>query len=211
MDRAYAILDIKAVNDDQRIIEGIASTPSPDRMDDIVEPMGAEYSVPMPFLWQHYHDEPVGQVEFAKPTKSGIPFRARLVHPDEVESETLKERLKLAWDSVKQNLVRAVSIGFRPLEYNRMENGGLRFVRWEWLELSLVTIPANAEAVITTIKSIDAEARRAAGVEEESEGEEAAPLGNAEPEERRRAHVAKLHPPASPEAPFVINKVHHLR
>lgn len=217
MNRAYAILDIRAMSqdDEERVIEGIASTPTPDRMDDIVEPMGAEYSVPMPFLWQHSHDEPVGHVEFAKPTKNGIPFRARLVHPNAVESATLKERLQLAWDSVKQKLVRAVSIGFRPLEYNRMENGGFRFVRWEWMELSLVTIPANAEATITSIKSIDAQVRKAAGVLEPEEAAEAAEPASAQPEDKavtgKTVHVAKLNKPAPVGAPFVIRRINHLR
>lgn len=213
MNRAYSLLEIRAVKEDERVIEGIASTPAPDRMEDVVEPMGAEYSVPMPFLWQHAHEAPVGHVEFAKPTKTGIPFRARLVHPDDVESETLKERLRLAWDSVKQKLVRAVSIGFRPLEYNRMEGGGYRFVRWEWMELSLVTIPANAEATITNIKSFDAEARKAAGVENPSESDQPAATGqDAEPQpERGSVHVAKLHPTARAKAPFVINRINHLR
>jgi HK97 family phage prohead protease len=203
MVRAYSLLDIKAVREDERVIEGIASTPTPDRMDDIVDPMGAEYSVPMPFLWQHYHDEPVGQVEFAKPTKDGIPFKARLVHPDEVESETLKERLRLAWDSVKQKLVRAVSIGFRPLEYNRMEGGGLRFVRWEWLELSLVTIPANAEATITNIKQFDV-GRPADEERADNAPEDPAALG-------KRVHVAKLSIPACVRAPLVLKRINHLR
>jgi HK97 family phage prohead protease len=216
MNRAYAILDIRAVSEDgaERVIEGIASTPAADRMDDVVEPMGAEYSVPMPFLWQHNSDEPVGQVEFAKPTKTGIPFRARLVHPDEVESETLKERLRLAWDSVKQKLVRAVSIGFRPLETNRMESGGYRFVRWEWLELSLVTIPANAEAVITTIKQFDI--GRPAGEETGATAQDDGAAASLSAEQVDKAvtgktvHVAKLNKKAPVGAPFVIKRINHL-
>jgi HK97 family phage prohead protease len=216
MNRAYAILDIRAVSEDgaERIIEGIASTPAADRMDDIVEPMGAEYSVPMPFLWQHNSDEPVGQVEFAKPTKTGIPFRARLVHPGEVDSETLKERLRLAWDSVKQKLVRAVSIGFRPLETNRMESGGYRFVRWEWLELSLVTIPANAEAVITTIKQFDI--GRPAGEETGASAQDDGAVASMSAEQLEMAvtgkilHVAKLNRTAPVGAPFVIRRINHL-
>ena len=34
-DRAYSVLEIKAVSDDERTIEGIATTPSTDRMGDI--------------------------------------------------------------------------------------------------------------------------------------------------------------------------------
>ncbi|MEX3690613.1 HK97 family phage prohead protease [Paraburkholderia sp. BR14263] len=149
--RDYWTLEVRAAEDEARVIEGIASTPEPDRYDDIVEPMGALYRLPMPLLWQHNHDEPVGHVEFAQPNDKGIPFRARVARLD--EPGRLKDRLDEAWQSLKANLVRAVSIGFRPLEHSRIENGGLRYLRWEWVELSLVTIPANPEATINTIRS----------------------------------------------------------
>lgn len=77
MNRAYSVLNIRTVNEDERLIEGIASTPSADRMDDVVEPMGAKFALPMPLLWQHNANMPVGHVEFAEPTKKGIPFKAR--------------------------------------------------------------------------------------------------------------------------------------
>lgn len=163
MDRAYSQLDIRSVSDDGLTIEGIASTPVADRMGDIVEPLGAKFALPMPLLWQHDSQQPIGQVEFAKPTKTGIPFKARLVSPDSVESESLKDRLRMAADSIRTGLVRAVSIGFRALEYSIMDDGGIRFLSWEWIELSGVTIPANAQATINTIKSIDTEQRAASG------------------------------------------------
>lgn len=161
LERAYSLLEVKAVDDEARIIEGIASTPTPDRMGDIVEPMGAKFALPMPLLWQHDSGQPIGQVEFAQPTKAGIPFKARLARID--EPGILKDRLDEAWQSIKAGLVRAVSIGFRALEYNRMEDGGLRFVEWEWLELSAVTIPANADATINIVRSIDSRVRAASG------------------------------------------------
>lgn len=161
MNRAYSVLDIKAYNDDERVIEGIASTPSADRMGDVVEPLGAKFALPMPLLWQHNHDEPVGHVEFAKPTAKGIPFTARIAKID--DPGKLKDRVDEAWQSVKARLVSAVSIGFRSLDHEVMKDGGYRFKSWEWLELSLVTIPAQSEATITAIKSIDAELRAASG------------------------------------------------
>lgn len=162
MERAYSLLEIKSADDDARVITGIASTPTPDRYDDIVEPKGAKYALPMPLLWQHQHASPVGHVEFAELTDEGIPFRATIARVD--EPGNLKDRLDEAWQSVKAKLVRAVSIGFRPLEHSYMENGGVRYLSWEWIELSLVTIPANAEATINTIRSIDTTTRAALGV-----------------------------------------------
>lgn len=68
---------------------------------------------------------------------------------------------------MKAGLVTAVSIGFRALNdgVERMKDGGLRFKATELYELSLVTIPANSEAVITAIKSIDQEHLAATGNE----------------------------------------------
>lgn len=157
--RAYSLLEIKAFDDDQRVITGMATTPEPDRMGDIVEPLGAKFAAEVPLLWQHRHDSPVGAVKFGKPTKNGIPFSASVATIE--KPGVLKDLLDLAWDSVKAKLVRGVSIGFRALEYSFMENGGVRFTETEIYELSLVTIPANASATIQTIKAMDTAGRRA--------------------------------------------------
>lgn len=154
MVRAWSTLTIKQVDDEQRVIEGIASTPSTDRMGDIVEPMGAKYALPIPLLWQHDSSQPVGEVFWAQPTKDGIPFRARFAKVQ--ESGTLRDRLDEAWQSVKYGLVKGMSIGFKDIETADIKGTwGYHFLEWEWLELSVVTIPANADATITAIKSAD--------------------------------------------------------
>ena len=78
---------------------------------------------------------------------------------------SLKDRLDEAWQSIKLGLVRAVSIGFQPIKYAFLKDGsGMEFSEWEWLELSAVTIPANSEATINIIRSIDSEVRAKATV-----------------------------------------------
>lgn len=163
MDRAYSTLQIKAVDEDKREIVGIASTPSTDRMGDIVEPSGAEFKLPIPLLWQHRHSEPIGQVVSAKIVKAGIEIRAKLVAPTEGMPSQLVARLDEAWHSIKTMLVRGLSIGFSPVEYSFMDSGGIHFTKWSWHELSAVTVPANAEASITSIKSLDQQQRAASG------------------------------------------------
>lgn len=158
--RAYSLLEIKSYDDDQRVITGMATTPEPDRYGDIVEPLGAKFAAELPLLWQHRHDSPVGIVKFGKPTAKGIPFTASIVRI-ETDGE-LKKLVDMAWQSVKEKLVRGVSIGFRALEYSFMDSGGVRFSECEIYELSLVTIPANAEATIQTIKAMDAAPGRTA-------------------------------------------------
>ena len=154
--RAYSRLEIKEIGEEQRTISGMATTPTVDRIGDIVEPLGAKFAVPLALCLDHRHADQVGHVEFLNPTKNGIPFRARIVKFD--EPGEVKNLVDKAWHLVKTKLRSFVSIGFRPFEnaVEFMENGGLRFKEWEFLELSLVSIPANMEAVIYEAKSLDA-------------------------------------------------------
>ncbi len=150
--RAYSLLELKSVDDDARVIEGIATNIQPDRVGDIVEPKGAVFKLPLPLLWQHRRDEPIGHVTHAKVTPEGIQIKAQL-------AKGVLPRIDEAWALIKAGLVRGLSIGFRPLE-NGSEtiqgSYGVRFKSWEWLELSAVTIPAHAEASISVVKDIDA-------------------------------------------------------
>lgn len=148
--RAYSILEMKSVDTDGRTISGIATTPEPDRVGDIVDPHGAKFADEIPLLWQHQHDKPVGTAKLGKPSDSGIPFTASL--PAISEDGPLKQLVDMAWQAIKAKLVRGVSIGFRPIEYSFMDDG-IRFIQTEIYELSLVTIPANASATIQTIKA----------------------------------------------------------
>jgi HK97 family phage prohead protease len=154
MNRAYSLFAVKEFDDDSRTVSGIATTPTPDRMGDIVEPTGAQFSLPLPLLWHHDSRAPVGHVLEAKISDSGIAVRAQIAKMD--EPGAVKDRLDEAWQSLKSGLVRGFSIGFRALESARIKDTwSEHFTKWDWLELSLVTIPANAEANITAIKSAD--------------------------------------------------------
>ena len=154
--RASSLFTVKAVDDEQRIISGIATTPTPDRMGDIMEVDGAMFELPLAAasVAETIQQQPIGQVVSAKSTKAGIPIQAQLAQI--ATPGTLKDRLDEAWQSIKIGLVKGLSIGFNPVEYNYMEDtGGFRFVKWAWYELSAVTIPANAEASIANVKAFD--------------------------------------------------------
>jgi HK97 family phage prohead protease len=155
MQRAYSLLTLKRVSedDDARMIEGIASTPEPDRMGDVVEPKGAQFRLPLPLLMHHDSRQPVGHVLSAKVTDDGIDVKASITRFD--EPGRLKDRLDEAWHTVKSGLITGLSIGFRAIERSYIEDtSSIRFTAWEWLELSIVSVPANAEASITTVRSL---------------------------------------------------------
>ena len=153
MKKAYSLLQVKSFDAEQRIIKGIASTPSPDRSDDIVDPQGAKFALPIPFLWQHTHSQPIGEVTEAVVTDKGIEVTVQIAKIE--EEGKLKDRIDEAWQSIKSGLVKGLSIGFRGITVEDIPRSwGLHFKEWEWFELSAVTVPANAEASITEIKTI---------------------------------------------------------
>ncbi len=164
MERAYSTLVIKAVGDEggKRTFKGIASTPSADRTGDIVEPKGAQFKLPIPLLWMHDSADPIGWITGAKVTEKGIEVEGEVANID--QEGALKDRLTNAWQMLQAKLVRGLSVGFKPLEASRIEGTfGMRYTKWLWFELSAVTVPANAEASITTIKSLDKALQAATG------------------------------------------------
>ncbi|EGM8068625.1 phage major capsid protein, partial [Escherichia coli] len=128
--------------------------PSPDRDGDILEPEGAEFGSAIPFLWQHDHSRPVGQCTVRR-GREGLEITATLVKPVPDMPSQLAARLDEAWAAIKTGLVRGLSVGFRAHEYTFLDGGGMHFLRWELMEVSAVTVPANAECTIQTIKSFD--------------------------------------------------------
>src|SRR4029077_15821786 len=159
LNRAYSLLSIKQVDEDARVmtLTGMATTPAPDRLQDVVEPMGAQFKLPLPLLWQHQSDQPIGMVTHAKVTKAGIEIVAKIPKGVTVEND---QRASV----MKAGLVPGLSIGFKPTKHEFIpETKGLRFLEWSWLETSAVTIPANEQATITNIPSLDTAQRAASG------------------------------------------------
>lgn len=151
MNKLYSEIVVKAIAEDERVIEGVASTPTVDRVKDIVDPMGLTFQREAPLLLGHDHSQPVGTVTFGTPNANGLPFKAKIAKVD--EDGTVKQRTDEAWHSVKSGIIKGVSIGFRPVKSQPLSNGGTLYSKADVHELSLVSIPANPDAVITAFKS----------------------------------------------------------
>lgn len=161
--RAYSTLELKEVSSaasGKRTFSGIASTPSVDWDGDIVEPKGATFRLPIPFLWQHDAKDPIGWITEAKVKDDGIHIKGDVAV---VEGDSaLALRLSNAWDYIQAGLVKGLSVGFKAFERERMPNSmSHRILKWGWFELSAVTMPANADCSITALKSADDAMRRA--------------------------------------------------
>ena len=137
---------IKAVDKQNRTIEMIGSTENADRVGDRMFMSGVQL--------QNYLKNPVvlanhnyGSDE--KPTVIGKALEVR------VQDNQLLFKIQFAetdnamdWFYLYANgYMNASSIGFTPIEYTANDFGGYDFTQWELLELSLVAVPCNQNAI----------------------------------------------------------------
>lgn len=155
LDRACAILEIKAFDLETRTIRGIAATPTTDRLGDVFEPSGASFAAEIPLLLHHDKERPIGTARLEL-VGNALHFVATLASVD--TPGPLRDRCQETYDCLKAGLYRSVSIGFRALKDGvvRLKDGGLHFLKTEICELSIVSVPANAEAAVLSVRSADA-------------------------------------------------------
>ena len=150
--KAYSAFIVKELDAAARKFSGMATTPAMDRVGDRINPLGATFKNPLVLLHQHNHDEPIGTVTFRKPTAKGIEFTAEIPNVD--RPGVFKDRVDMAWDEISYGVVRAVSIGFRPIKY-AFTDDGIDFEEVDIYELSTVSIPALPDALIAQVKGMD--------------------------------------------------------
>lgn len=157
VNRAYAWLNVRQVDEEKRIIEGIATTPVQARDGDVLETEGIAFKLPIPFLYRH--KEPLGNVIGAKVTKDGISVRVQ------IGAKGISQAVDEAWNLISGGLVRGLSIGWRTIaEMWDQEINGYRIMKSEWLELSAVPVPADPGATITNVRSADEDDLLAIGI-----------------------------------------------
>jgi HK97 family phage prohead protease len=138
-----------SIDDETMTCTAILSTPTPDRVGDVVMPGGVDLS--------NYNRNPVVLLHHQSDTS--LPIGRCDVTIDRVNNRLLgritfakdNPQAVQAWKLVKAGMLSAVSIGFAPLSAPvLLPGGGQRFDRWELLEISLVAIPCNPQCLITS-------------------------------------------------------------
>jgi HK97 family phage prohead protease len=148
-------LDKASKSDD--LLSFVASDESPDRHGDIVRAAGwdlKQYRRNPIVLFGHDHSLPVGVTR-----KLGLE-KSQLLAGIKLANEGTSEFIDTLRRLVDQQIVRAVSVGFRvtaePTYIRDPKNDrvvGLEFNGTELLEISLVTVPANANALSAKVKA----------------------------------------------------------
>ena len=128
----------------ERQIMVIASDPSLDRSKDVMNPAGCvldNYLENPIVLANHDRTQPIGT---ATPMIRNNRVEAMVDFAPAGISPKADEYCGLA----KAGVLRAVSVGFDPIEFKPNKSGGYDYDKWELMELSLVAVPANPGARI---------------------------------------------------------------
>lgn len=127
----------------------VASTAVEDRHGEIVSVEGWDtkgFKENPILLWAHQHDE-IGIGQAKKFWTEGEGKKKKFMIEGFIHEAT--ERSRALKYLVKEGIIKTVSVGFRPIE---ME--GDTYVKQELLEVSLVNVPANQQALVTAYKSL---------------------------------------------------------
>lgn len=137
--------------DEKGIVTGLAwPFGSADRVGDMIEKGAfAGTSGPLPMLFGHNPNDPVGVWEATTETDTGLEVRGRLLVED-------LERAREVRALIQAGAVTGLSIGFSTKKAAPRRGGGRTISALELVEISLVTVPCHPGARITSAKDATA-------------------------------------------------------
>jgi HK97 family phage prohead protease len=127
-------------------LEYVMSDGTVDRMDDVIEPDGwslTNFKKSPIALFGHDSKFFIGNWSNVRVDKNELRGRMSLL-------DAVSDRLREIHAAVNAKILRAVSVGFRELQSEPRQGskvGGVRYIKQELIECSLVSIPANPNAL----------------------------------------------------------------
>ena len=126
----------------------IASTPSVDRDRDTIDPLGinlANFQANPVMIWGHDYRNPYHVIGVANQMQaSNEDFR---VLPKWRNPVSESDPMTVIKHLIDEDIVRTLSVGFMPKTWEENDHGGFDFSEIDLLEISLVPIPSNQDAV----------------------------------------------------------------
>lgn len=138
--------------DDAGAVQGIAwpYNAGPDRIGDMINKGAfAGASIPLPMLFAHNPDEPVGVWNDVAETNDGLIVKGRLLLDDVAKAREVHAL-------IKAGALSGLSIGFITRKAAPRHGGGRTISQLELMEVSIVTLPSHPRARITGAKTATA-------------------------------------------------------
>ncbi len=156
---SFGICKAQDIDEEERTVIAVISTDTIDRDGEVLVPKGVQvenFEKNPVIPWSHNSSlPPIGKALWIKKGTKRILAKVKFATTDRAEE---------VWQLFKGKFLRAFSVGFMPLEGHRPTPDDIkanpmlaeaRFIitKWELLEFSPVTIPANPEALAQAVKS----------------------------------------------------------
>jgi HK97 family phage prohead protease len=140
---------VKAVAGKDRVLEFIGSTEAVDRDDERIKMDGwqlGDYLKNPVVLWAHRYDEPpIGKTLSVRAVEGKLIFQVEFATAEMYPFADTIYRLS------KGGFINTTSVGFKPLEWETGNKAGeprRTYIKQELLELSIVPVPSNPDALI---------------------------------------------------------------
>lgn len=151
--------------DEAGVYEAVITTSQKDRDNEVLLSTGmdpSDFKKTGTVFYNHDYNLPIGKaLEITKGRKRWTAKIKMAERPDGFEGEFFPEYIKTLMD---QKIIRGISVGFlvedsrRPTKKDTEDYGEDVWnivTRWKLMEVSIVTIPSNINAVITSVKNLD--------------------------------------------------------
>ena len=156
---SFGLCKATDINEEERSVVAVISTDSIDRDKEVLVPKGMnadEFRKNPVIPWSHNtYQPPIGKALWLKQGRKQITAKIRFATTDLAEE---------VWQLFKGGFLHAFSVGFIPTEGRRPDPDDIKsnpllaecrfmYTKWTLTEFSPVTVPANAEALATAVKS----------------------------------------------------------
>lgn len=161
-------VNVRAVREDAREVDYVASTESVDSHDEILRQnwIFTRYERNPVILWSHNNDWAVPGLPIGRAAKFGVVDKQLLITPKFSEKNPFA---RIVFDMIVEDMLRAGSVGFRPHKVSRETIDGVERVicdQNELYEFSICPMGSNADALVLSaeermVKMIDERSKSA--------------------------------------------------
>jgi len=141
-------LKVKKLKDDSMYIEGYANMATLDRVREIIGPKAwklESFNKAGVILFNHDQHKPIGKPVKVEVRSDGLYIKARISGSNDPEITKIR-------DLIEEGILNQFSVGFKTRDSKRLNDGSVEITDAELFEVSVVSVPANADSLFIMSK-----------------------------------------------------------
>lgn len=136
-------LKVKKLKDDSIYIEGYANMATVDRVKEIIGPKAwnlESFNKAGVILFNHDQHKPIGKPVKIEVRNDGLYIKAKISGSNDPEITKIR-------DLIEEGILNQFSVGFKTRDSKRLNDGTVEITDAELFEVSVVSVPANADSL----------------------------------------------------------------